>query len=247
MRYLIISDIHSNLRALEAVLADAAGEYDSVLCCGDIAGYGAEPNEVVEWVREHVAAIVRGNHDKASAGESHEADWFNPVARAAVEWTRRTLSPANLEYLRKLPRGPLTLDGLSLFHGSPIDEDEYLTTPFEIDMMLPYLDAPVSFFGHTHLQAGFASFRTGTQKIAKPAEGQKQVDIAIEETAFYLVNPGSVGQPRDHDPRAAYALVSLADHLVRLRRVSYDVAGAQAAIRRAGLPEPLANRLATGK
>jgi predicted phosphodiesterase len=246
VRYLIISDLHSNVRALDAVLADAAGEFDAVVCCGDVVGYCAEPNEVIDWVRANTVCVVRGNHDKASAG-LEDIEWFNPVARAAIEWTQKELRPENLEYLQLLAKGPTHVDGFAVFHGSPIDEDEYLTSPLEANMMVPYLDAPLSFFGHTHLQGGFLTVRQGTRKIDKPAAGQKEVDIVLEETTWYLVNPGSVGQPRDHDPRAAYALLSLEDRLVRLRRVRYDIKGAQAAIRSAGLPEPLAMRLALGQ
>ncbi len=245
MRYLIISDIHSNLRALEAVLADAAGQYDAIVCCGDIVGYGAEPNEVVDWVRANAIAVVRGNHDKAATG-SEDKEWFNPVARAAVEWTHSQLRAENLDYLRQLAKGPIHVGGFEIFHGSPIDEDEYLATPFDVSMMVPYLDAPLSFFGHTHLQGGFECRRHGTRKIEKPGEGEKEVAIDLEETAWYLVNPGSVGQPRDYDSRAAYALVSPEARQVRLLRVNYDIAGTQAAIRQAGLPEPLAKRLSVG-
>ncbi|MCX6619505.1 MAG: metallophosphoesterase family protein [Acidobacteria bacterium] len=246
MRYLIISDLHSNLRALDAVLADAAGEYDAAVCCGDVVGYCAEPNEVVDWVRLNTRAVVRGNHDKACAG-IEDMDWFNSIARAAIGWTQNELSPENLEYLQNLDKGPVQVDGFTLFHGSPVDEDEYLTTAFEAGMMVPYLDAQLSFFGHTHLQGGFVTRRQGTRKIDQPAAARKEAAIQLEETAWYLVNPGSVGQPRDHDPRAAYALVSPEERLVRLRRVGYDVSGAQAAIRRAGLPESLAMRLALGQ
>lgn len=246
MRYLIISDLHANLPALEAVLADAAGSYDAIICCGDIAGYGAQPNEVVDWVRGHVLAIVRGNHDKAAAG-LEDIEWFNPAARAAIEWTRRQLSPANLDYLRQLAKGPIQAGGFEVFHGSPIDEDEYLGSALDIAMMVPYLDATLAFFGHTHLQAAFESLHAGTRKIAKPAAAEREIAVALDDKAWYAINPGSVGQPRDRDPRAAYALFSPASRLVQMRRVGYDIAAAQRAIRRAGLPEPLAVRLASGR
>jgi hypothetical protein len=125
VRYLILSDIHANWEGLEAVLEHAAGKYDQVLCCGDLIGYGADPNAVTEWVRAHAAAVVRGNHDKASVGLD-DLEWFNPVARAAAVWTQRELTPENAAYIRNLPKGPLMLDGFQVVHGSPLDEDEYI-------------------------------------------------------------------------------------------------------------------------
>jgi predicted phosphodiesterase len=122
VRYLILSDIHSNWEALEAVLADAGGSFDEALCCGDLVGYGADPNRVVEWVRSNVRIVVRGNHDKGCAG-LEDLDWFNPIARSAAQWTAAVLAPENLEYLRNLPKGPIPLDSFQILHGSPLDED----------------------------------------------------------------------------------------------------------------------------
>ncbi|MGH9665777.1 MAG: metallophosphoesterase family protein, partial [Bryobacteraceae bacterium] len=127
MRYLILSDIHANWEALDAVLAHAADAYDRILCCGDLVGYGADPNAVVEWVRAKVARVVRGNHDKACSG-LEDLEWFNPIARASAEWTLKILSPDNADYLRRLPKGPAAVNGFDIAHGSPLDEDEYLIT-----------------------------------------------------------------------------------------------------------------------
>jgi len=118
VRYLILSDLHANLEALEAVLNASAGLYDQTICCGDLVGYGADPNAVADWVREHCPLVVRGNHDRASTGQE-DLEWFNPVARAAAVWTLETLSPENSAYIRDLPRGPLVMEGFEVVHGSP--------------------------------------------------------------------------------------------------------------------------------
>jgi predicted phosphodiesterase len=120
VRYLILSDIHANWEALETVLDRATGKYDEVLCCGDLIGYGADPNAVCDWCRAHVKVVVRGNHDKASVG-LEDLEWFNPVAKAAALWTQAALTPENAEYVRNLPQGPITMDGFQIIHGSPLD------------------------------------------------------------------------------------------------------------------------------
>jgi hypothetical protein len=119
VRYLIVSDLHANWQALEAVVGEAAGRYDQALCCGDLVGYGAEPNLVVDWVRANCAVVVRGNHDKVSTGQE-DLEWFNPVARAAALWTQQNLTAANAEYIRGLAKGPVLLDGFQVLHGSPL-------------------------------------------------------------------------------------------------------------------------------
>lgn len=245
MRYLILSDIHSNWEALSAVIEDAAGGYDQALCCGDLVGYGADPNAVVDWVRETVKAVVRGNHDKVCAGLEDLA-WFNPVARSAASWTGETLTPENLVYLRSLPQGPVTLDGFALLHGSPVDEDEYVVSTFAASQVAPYLERPVSFFGHTHLQGGFLCRRNGIQRLPRPGLDENRRIVEIEHTTLHLLNPGSVGQPRDGDPRAAYAIYDDTERTVEFRRTLYDVRRAQGKIRAAGLPELLADRLEFG-
>jgi predicted phosphodiesterase len=203
MPFLILSDIHANLEALEAVIDDAAGRYDRILCLGDLVGYGADPNAVVEWTRENVAVVIRGNHDRASAPEDPAGfdaiDNFSPTAQTSTHWTRRALLPENRAYLESLPRGPLPYQGVDLVHGSPADEDEYVVTIADAAPLLAALEAPLTFFGHTHKQGGFLRKRRMMGPLpAKPT-------IELEPDYFYLVNPGSVGQPRDGDPRAAYA------------------------------------------
>jgi len=245
VRYLILSDIHANLEALEAVLAHAEGSFDRILCCGDIVGYAADPNAVVDWVRTNAQVVIRGNHDKAAAG-SEDLEWFNSAARAATLWTQQTLTPENLEYLRGLPRGPALVGDFQLVHGSPLDEDEYLVSPRDAAQLTGYLETPVTFFGHTHYQGGFLIQRNDTRRIHALLPMEDSMEFSIPNGTAALINPGSVGQPRDGDPRAAYALYMPEQRLVYYRRVPYDIERAQRKILEAGLPQQLAFRLATG-
>jgi predicted phosphodiesterase len=245
VRYLILSDIHSNWEALQAVLAAAEGQYDRVICLGDLVGYGADPNPVVEWVRSHVTAVIRGNHDKACSG-LESLEWFNQIARDAALWTLQHLAPENLRYLVGLAQGPLHLDGMTLVHGSVLDEDEYVVSPQEASQIFPYLDNPLVFFGHTHIQGGFVQGRGKLQMIRpRPAAGPQYLEVHPDET--YMLNPGSVGQPRDGDWRSAFVVYDTADHVAVFYRAEYDMAAAQRKIEQAGLPPPLAARLATGR
>lgn len=244
MRYLILSDIHGNWEALAAVAAQARGCYDTILCCGDLVGYCADPNPVVKWVRANVHLVVRGNHDKVCAG-LEDLEWFNPVARMAAAWTLNALSPANLDYLRNLRKGPAAVESFQVLHGSPLDEDDYLMSTFEVEQIQSYLEKQVSFFGHTHLQGGFLCDWQGVRRIGGALPNGDTV-LELDPDAWYLINPGSVGQPRDGDPRAAYALYDPAARVVEYHRAAYDIAAAQRKIRAAGLPEILALRLETG-
>lgn len=246
MRYLILSDIHANRQALEAVLDQANGHHDEIVCLGDIVGYGADPRFTVNWVREHVKSIVRGNHDKASAG-LEDLDWFNPAARISAMWTQSQLTSEEIEWLRNLPQGPVQWNGFDLVHGSPLDEDEYLIGLREIAEVSPYLERPLSFFGHTHLQGGFLLHRNGILRAARPDSRHVEATVEIQPGEWYMINPGSVGQPRDGDPRAAYAVYDDAERTVTFWRTGYDVAEAQRRIRDAGLPDVLADRLAAGR
>lgn len=245
MRYLIVSDIHANWHALEAVLEASAGAYDQIVCCGDLVGYCADPNPVVEWARTNVANIIRGNHDKACAGID-DLEWFNPVARVSAVWTMQNLTEENAAYLRHMRAGPMPVNGYQILHGSPADEDEYLVAPAEVAGVRPLLIGRLSFFGHTHVQGGFLLVRHSVLKIPKTPPGLDQQTLAFEPDVQYLVNPGSVGQPRDGDPRAAFILYDSESDELNYRRVAYDVAGAQERIRAAGLPPILADRLANG-
>ena len=247
MRYLILSDIHANLTALDAALAAADGRWDRTACLGDLVGYGPQPNEVVERIRSLGGVTIRGNHDKAVSGLV-DADDFNPLARSATVWTRDQLHPANLQYLESLPKGPLTIDGFSILHGALHDEDEYVFGPTQALEGLLEATSPVSFFGHTHIQGGFTL--KGDQVIVlhpKPSPGNRFSLLPIDSGTTYLVNPGSVGQPRDGDPRAAFAIADLERHTVELWRVSYDIEDVQNRMIQAGLPEPLILRLSFGR
>jgi predicted phosphodiesterase len=245
VRYLILSDIHANWEALQAVLARAQSSYDRIVCCGDVVGYGADPDAVTEWTRGNIGSIVRGNHDKACAG-LEDLEWFNSIARASAVWTHQIMKPDNISYLHDLAKGPERIDSFQIVHGSPLDEDEYVVSEHDVAQVAPYLDAAVSFFGHTHLQCGFLCHRNGVRRLrGVNTEADAEV-LDLEAGASYLINPGSVGQPRDGDPRAAYAIYQPDACLVTLCRAEYDVAAAQKKILAAGLPELLALRLGAG-
>jgi predicted phosphodiesterase len=251
VRILVLSDIHANLEALEACL-EAAPPYDRVFNLGDIVGYGANPNEAVERSRALGSVFVRGNHDKACSGLI-SLDDFNPVAGVAAIWTRDQLIPDNLSFLRDLPMGPLTpADNLQCVHGSPRDEDEYVFLAREAYSILAHVSVPVTFFGHTHVQGAYwIDDVKETEGVVDPRyssqKGKQQFPLALEKTSAYLINPGSVGQPRDGDPRAAFALYDVDAASVTFHRVPYDIERAQKKILSAGLPDRLASRLAEGR
>jgi len=246
VRYLILSDIHANWEALEAVLARAAGEYDKIVCCGDLVGYGPDPNAIVDWVRSNVAFVIRGNHDKAAVGLEN-LEWFNPVARTAALWTQTELTPENSEYVRQLAKGPLAVDNYQIAHGSPLDEDEYLIGGAEVAQVFEYLDRNITFFGHTHVQGGFAVSRGRGRVLYGPSPDEESAGLDLDPDGAYLINPGAIGQPRDGDPRAAYLLYEPESHGVVYHRQEYDIATVQAKIRGAGLPDFLAARLEVGQ
>lgn len=245
MRYLIISDIHANWEGLQAVLADSEGKYEKICCLGDVVGYGADPNLVTDWVRENCVAVIRGNHDKACSGVE-EPDGFNDIARAAVQWTRDELTPENLEYLRELPKGPYEFDGFTMVHGSPMDEDEYVIDVYDAIPQFAFAITNPVFFGHTHVQGGFALTGMGTVFPRRgPLQGGESASFEVVDKE--LVNPGSAGQPRDAIWEAGYAIYETESRVVTLVRVEYDVLAAQTKIREAGLPSALADRLSFGR
>ena len=246
MRYLILSDLHANREALEAVVHEARERWDAAICCGDLVGYGADPNSVVEWVRANCALVARGNHDRACTG-LEDLEWFNPVAKAAAVWTGQALTPENLKWVRELPKGPLLLEQFEVAHGSPYDEDEYVMAGAEAAAAFHYLERRLAFFGHTHLQGGYIWNQDRVEAIPRMPPRARSRTMEIEPGCAYLVNPGSVGQPRDSDPRAAFAVYDSGADTVTFRRVPYDVARAQRKIREAGLPPALADRLAVGR
>ena len=251
MRVLLLSDIHSNLEALEACLA-AVPVYDTVVNLGDTVGYGANPNEVIACARSLGSVFVRGNHDKAVAGLM-DLEGFNPVAGLATIWTRNQLTKSNLEWLRSLPQGPVSMEELpsvQFVHGSSLDEDEYMVSVRDAIAPLIANPVPLTFFGHTHLQGGFSlrgeigeSYRPGYRTVGQPESS----DWPLRKDCRYLVNPGSVGQPRDGDWRAAFAVFDSDAWAVSFYRVPYNVRIAQEKIVGANLPPRLATRLATGR
>ena len=245
MRYLIISDPHANWPALEAVLADAEGEYGQIVCCGDLVGYNPDPGRVLDWTLANCAATVRGNHDKVVSG-LESLEWFNEVAQTAARWTVSQLDPEQVSALRDLPAGPLQLEHFHIWHGSPRDEDEYVVSLNEATPLFEYLRLPVAFFGHTHVQGVYFAKQQKIGARAPVPRQERESAIELEPDLLYLINPGSVGQPRDGDPRAAYAIFDTDAKVVYLRRVAYPVAATAEQIRKAGLPEILAARLFQG-
>ena len=248
MRYLLLSDVHSNLEALDASLELAQGKYDQAVCLGDLVGYGPNPNEVIDKVRALAKVIIRGNHDKACCGIDDASD-FNPFARLATLWTHNALTPEHLEFLRSLPKGPTIMDGFILVHGSPFDEDEYILGPGQA---LPLLKAPQTqtvCFGHTHYQGGFMITPAGRfQSIRFPSKPDGlMLTLSLDNSARYLINPGSIGQPRDGDWRAGFAILDVDKQQVEYYRAPYAVATTQAKMHAASLPDPLIRRLELGR
>ncbi|MBV9436732.1 MAG: metallophosphoesterase family protein [Acidobacteria bacterium] len=251
MRVLVISDIHANLYALDACM-EAFPAYDVVWNLGDVVGYGANPNEVIARVCELGKIFVRGNHDKACSGVS-DLTGFNPVAALAAIWTKQTLSPANLEWLKVLPQGPIKPNeevNVACVHGSPVDEDQYVINVHDALEPLTHPIAGHTFFGHTHLQGGFCK-NGGEIHALRPAfrdpKHPQRIEFKLEDGVQYMINPGSIGQPRDGDPRAGFALYDTDEELVIFYRVPYDIHAAQRDIRQAGLPPRLAERLVDGR
>jgi len=247
MRLLVLTDIHANLSALEASLTAAEGSWQRLVCLGDVVGYGPDPNEVTSRIRELGAVTIRGNHDKAVA-ELMPTDDFNPAAKAAVNWTRSQLSNENLDWLAALPQGPLEAEGVVLVHGAFQDEDEYVFTPSQALEGLLDSTSQVTFFGHTHHQGGFSYADPELEVLSlHPRSNETRCALRLEDSKRYLLNPGSIGQPRDTDPRAGFAIADLENHTVEFWRVPYDITGVQQRMRAAKLPEPLVLRLQVGR
>jgi diadenosine tetraphosphatase ApaH/serine/threonine PP2A family protein phosphatase len=239
MRYLVLSDIHANIQALDAVLADAAGRgYTEILCLGDFVGYGGDPETVLERLRDLPRVTsVRGNHDKVAAG-LWPSTGFSADAGVAIEWTSRVLSARAIAFLTELPKGPRELDDVLFCHGAPFDEDYYIFSVSDARRAARDVKTSLCLFGHTHVCAAYNSNGSPIR-----------VDDAIEITGPgpWLVNVGSAGQPRDGDPRAAYGILDTDRSHVEFYRVEYDIPAAQRRIRDAGLPPWLAERLAIGR
>ena len=247
MRYLVLSDIHANLEALETCLADAKSRgYDQTLVLGDVVGYGPDPNEVIERVQALApVAMVRGNHDKVACG-IEQPEGFNVVAKSAVLWTFDALTDEHRNWLAALPRGPIRVDEVvEICHGSPFDEDAYIFDELDVMRALRASERPLCLFGHTHYLVSWemSTNREGGNEMGTTRDHQ----IDLRDGFKYLVNPGAVGQPRDGDPRAAYAIADTDRRHVELIRLKYPVEKTQAKILKAGLPEVLAQRLGFGR
>jgi predicted phosphodiesterase len=251
MRFGIVSDIHANLEAFDAVLGEIdAAEVDALLCLGDIVGYGPNPNECCDRLRERNCIAVAGNHDEAAVTGAG-ADFFNPVAREALEWTQGILTPRNIDYLKTLPRdrrfdGPAAgglAGGFALVHGAPVFHFDYVLDVLDAQRAFERIEAPLTFIGHTHVAEVYYQDVEGRAFQQKLLHGGR---IDLVPSFRYLINPGSVGQPRDHNPQASFALLDTSVNAVEVRRVSYDVSVVQERIEHVHLPAQLGTRLATG-
>jgi predicted phosphodiesterase len=243
MKVAVISDIHSNRHAFEAVL-DAIADSDAseLWCLGDLVGYGADPNTCVELARRHAAVCLAGNHDMAVAGEL-SLEEFSRGASLAAQWTREVIEPENLSFLASLrPEG--REGSIGLYHGSPRDPVwEYVLSALLAELCLDSQPHRLCLIGHSHVALSFVR-EEGELATGEPRREGTELDVSTGE---WLLNPGSVGQPRDGDPRAAWMLLDLDEHTASFERTSYDVAGAASAIRAARLPDSLAERLEYGQ
>jgi len=279
MRVLILSDIHANLEALTAVLDAAAGQWDELWNLGDLVGYGGSPNQVIDLIRPLESLVVRGNHDRVCCGLT-SPNAFNPTARGAALWTRAELSQANLDWLRELPQGPAqpATAAATCVHGSPLDEDTYILSMRDAWAPLQQMSTPITFFGHTHVQGGFSAKGHEWHELRPhlhpanvlPSEFPSRKDsgihlanrpiswtIPLPPGTRHLLNPGSVGQPRDRDWRASFAILNTDPELtegmepgtqtITFHRVPYDLVASQGRILMAGLPDRLAARLREGR
>lgn len=247
-RILVVSDVHGNVYGLQAALEDGR-HCDNVLCLGDIVGYGANPNECCAMLREVDAVCLAGNHDAAALGEI-DIEWFNPVAKAAMLWTREALSAENMEWLGSLPpQGEWPVYGFQAVHASLRQpQHEYIVGQSVAIPTLDLMSQQLCFYGHTHEADVYRYLNVPGQKLqiqhkSMPNGGR----FELTPPSKFLVNPGSCGQPRDGTPQAKYAIFNAETRVVEVRAVDYDYFSACAAIIDAGLPKPLGDRLFVGK
>ncbi len=243
MIYGIISDVHSNYDALDIVLSHIKSiGVERIIFLGDMVGYNAEPDRCVELLFPLLYSEVRGNHDKAVSGKMN-LDYFNAVARQAVLWARKNMKPENMEIVKALPKGPVGVDSRFIIcHGSPMNEDMYILTHGAVEESFAFMeenfpDIDICFFGHTHVPFVFEE-RRGMLDL--------EDTLHLKRGKRYIINPGSVGQPRDGNPRASFGIFNDIDLTFTLHRVSYPIEKAQEKIVKAGLPGMLAERLAMG-
>ena len=245
MRALVVSDLHANAEALRAVMKRVQRKkYEAVVCLGDFVGYGAQPNHVLDTMRmmKGRKVYIRGNHDRVASGLD-DANGFNQAAKAAALWTRDHLSAPNRRFLRDLAVGPMMHRGIMLCHGSPYDEDEYVFNVHHAAQILALFDAPIILFGHTHLPAVFS---IDPDHNVRGFAVREEATVKLDPKQRYLINPGSVGQPRDRNPAAACLILDTDKRTVQFLRVEYDVKKTQSSILKAGLPSILASRLTFG-
>jgi len=241
MRYAIISDVHANLEALEAVLKHIDSlAVDKILCLGDVVGYGANPNECTEIIRNRAAITLLGNHDHAATGGT-SIDWFNPHARAAILWTQEVLRPDCAEFLKNLPYAA-SIDGAYVVHANPSEPESwnYIFEPTEALYEFRCFGENICFIGHSHFALFFV-------KEGRSCRSTLPAMFTLEQEKRYIVNVGSVGQPRDRIPAASFATLDLPEGVVEFRRVDYDCRLASEKILKAGLPRFLAERLLVGE
>jgi predicted phosphodiesterase len=242
MRILVISDIHANLAAFEAVLEDAAGKWDVIWCLGDLIGYGPDPDECVTLLRQHEHLSLSGNHDWAVLGKL-DIDIFNFEARTAIQWTQDNISTETFDYLNSLPSTHIH-EPFTLAHASPRQPVwEYILDSYTATANLNHFSTPYCLVGHTHIPALFAEERKSSNII--PYAPMYSAPIRLNSLRCIL-NPGSVGQPRDSDPRAAYALLDTELMTWQYQRVPYPVDHTQDRMRESGIPERLVKRLELG-
>jgi diadenosine tetraphosphatase ApaH/serine/threonine PP2A family protein phosphatase len=244
LRYAVLSDIHSNLIALRAVLDELADAgIDRYLCLGDIVGYGARPNQCCDLIREIGAICVRGNHDEAAVNPE-KAEWFTAPARACILWTREQLREDNMHFLRELPKREIVDDAVTICHGSVPDPDHYTVTPVDAILSFRAMTTRLAFFGHTHYAEWFVDSGDGQLPVEfpLPTGGSTQLD----PDSSYLVNPGAVGQPRDGNELTSFAIYDDEACEIVIHRVAYDIAKAALQMQEAGLPEAMHARLWLG-
>jgi diadenosine tetraphosphatase ApaH/serine/threonine PP2A family protein phosphatase len=241
VRYAVVSDVHSNIDSLDAVFAQLRDD-DALLCLGDIVGYGPNPNECVEKIRARATATVLGNHDVAAI-DNFGLAYFNPAAREAMKWTQSVLTAENLAWLDSLGY-EFRMPDFLLVHGAPVNYFEYILDKAAAARAFAATDAPIIFVGHTHIAEYYALRPDGAIEHAHLQQGG---EVQLEEGSRYLINVGSVGQPRDLNPRASFGLYDSTARTVTITRFEYPIARVQEKIASVNLPSALARRLLVGR
>ena len=246
MRYLILSDIHANMEALASVLRHVRRKrFDRTVLLGDVVGYGADPNRTIERVRSlGRKVIIRGNHDKVCSG-LESGEMFNRIALESARWTHRQLLSRHRTWLASLPEGPIHVDEtFSISHGTPLDEDAYIFGEIEALNIFCFFKLPICFFGHSHFPVIFG---LDSEALTTYIPSSSHFRLRLRQNTRYLINPGSIGQPRDGDNRASFGIFDSARMTMTIHRIAYKFERTQKKIREAGLPPPLAERLAMGR